>query len=158
MDPPQHPFAGGRSSGVGALPKQLGNETGAAMGVLRLVAEDASSAAPVFHERAIDLVHLARATLGDPSVEDELLEAFGLKASSLILRMRQAAHSSACAAAKALKDSARRIGAWRVASAAEAVELAAAIGAEQELESAIDRLDVVVEETRAAIAELLQGH
>jgi HPt (histidine-containing phosphotransfer) domain-containing protein len=126
------------------------------MGVLPFVAEDASNATLVFHERSIDLVHLARTTLGDPSVEDEMLEAFGLKASMLVLRMQQAARSSIHAAAKALKGSARRIGAWRVALAAEAVELAAASGAEQEIKSAVDRLGVVAEETRAAIAELLQ--
>ncbi len=128
------------------------------MGVLPFVAEDASSAALAFHERPIDLVHLARTTLGDPSLEGEMLEAFGLKASMLILRMQQAARSSICAAAQALKGSAPGIGAWRIASAAEAVELAAASGAQPELESAVDRLGVVAEQTRAAIAELLQGN
>ena len=128
------------------------------MGVLPFVAEDASSAALAFHERPIDLVHLARTTLGDPSLEGEMLEAFGLKTSMLILRMQQAARSSIWAAAQALKGSARGIGAWRIASAAEAVELAAASGAEPELESAVDRLAVVAEEARAAIAELLHGN
>jgi hypothetical protein len=128
------------------------------MGVLPFVAEDASSAALAFHECPIDLVHLARTTLGDPSIEVEMLEAFGLKTSMLILRMQQAARSSICAAAQALRGSARGIGAWRIASAAEAVELAAASGAEPELRSAVDRLGVVAKETRAAIAELLQGN
>ncbi len=145
------------------------------MRVLPFVTVDGSSAAFAFHERPIDLVHLARTTLGDPSLEGEMLEAFGLKASLLILRMQQAARfglkasllilrmqqaarSSICAAAQALKGSARGIGAWRIASAAEAVELVAASGAEPELRSALDRLGVVAEETRAAIAELLQGN
>jgi len=128
------------------------------MGVLPFVAKDASSAALAFHERPIDLVHLARTTRGDPSIEGEMLEAFGLKTSMLILRMQQAARSSIWAAAQALKGSARGIGAWRIASAAEAVELAAASGAQPELKSAVDRLGVVAEETRAAIAELLHGN
>ena len=128
------------------------------MGALAFVTEDASSSALAFHQRPIDLVHLARTTLGDPSMEGEMLEAFGLRASLLILRMRQAARSTICAAAQALKGSARGIGAWRIASAAEAVELAAASGAEPELKSAVDRLGVVAEETRAAIAELLQAN
>ena len=98
------------------------------MGVLPFLTEDASSAALAFHERPIDLVHLARTTLGDPSLEGEMLEAFGSRASMLILRMQQAARSSICAAAQALKGSARGIGAWRIASAAEAVELAARLG------------------------------
>jgi hypothetical protein len=75
-----------------------------------------------------------------------------------MLRMQQAAHSSICAAAQALKISARSIGAWRVVLAAEAVELAAASGVDQELESAVDRLGIVAEETRTAIAELLRGN
>jgi len=128
------------------------------MGVLPFVAKDASSAALAFHERPIDLVHLARTTLGDPSLEGEMLEAFGLKASMLILRMQRPHARSIGAAAQALKGSARGIGAWRIASAAEAVELAAASGAEPELRSAVDRLGVVAEETRAAIAELLHGN
>jgi HPt (histidine-containing phosphotransfer) domain-containing protein len=127
------------------------------MRVLPFVAEDASSAALAFHECPMDLVHLARTTLGDQSLEGEMLEAFGLEASLLILRTQQAARSSICAAAQALKGSARGIGAWRIASAAEAVELAAASGAEPELKLAVDRLGVVAEEARAAIAELLQG-
>ena len=57
-----------------------------------------------------------------------------------------------------LKGSAQGIGAWRIASAAEAVELAAAGGAEPELRSAVDQLGVVAEETRAAITELLHGN
>src|SRR6266516_1845668 len=128
------------------------------MGVLPFVAKDASSAALAFHERPIDLVHLARTTRGDPSIEGEMLEAFGLKTSMLILRMQQAARSSIWAAAQALKGSARGIGAWRIASAAEALELAAASGAQPELKSAVDQLGVVAEETRAAIAELLHGN
>ena len=39
------------------------------------------------------------------------------------------------------------VGAWRLASAAEAVELAAASGAEPELKSAVGQLGVVAEET-----------
>ena len=80
------------------------------MRVLPFITKDASSAALAFHERPIDLVHLARTTLGDPSLEGEMLEAFGSKASMLMLRMQQAARSSICAAAQALKGSAQGIG------------------------------------------------
>ena len=127
------------------------------MGALSFVAEDASSAAIALHECPIDLVHLTRTTLGDSSLEGEMLEAFSLRTRTLFLRMQQEGRSSISAAAQALKDSARGIGAWRVASAAEAVELAATSSTKQELESAVDRLGAVAEETRAAIAELLQG-
>jgi len=47
-----------------------------------------------------------------------MLEAFGSKASMLILRMQQAARSSICVAAQALEGLARGIGARRIASAA----------------------------------------
>src|SRR5207247_8831329 len=55
--------------------------------------------------RQLDLVHLARTTLGDPSLEGEMLEAFGLKASMLILRMQQTSCSSIGAAPQALDGS-----------------------------------------------------
>jgi hypothetical protein len=71
--------------------------------------------------------------------------------------MQQAARSSIPLAAQALKGLARGIGAWRIASAAEAVELAVASGAEPELESAVYQLGAAAEETRAAIAQLLKG-
>jgi hypothetical protein len=122
------------------------------------VAEDDTSAALTFREHPIDLVYLARTTLGDASIECEMLAAFRQKTSILMLRMQQASHSSIRAAAQALKISARSIGAWHVVSAAEAVELAAASSVDQELESAVDRLGVAAEETRTAIAELLRGN
>src|SRR5262249_60334980 len=90
----------------------------AAMGVMPFVAEDHTSAALTFREHPIDLVHLARTTLGDASIEREMLAAFRQKTSILMLRMQQASHSSISAAAQALKISARSIGAWHVVSAA----------------------------------------
>src|SRR5712692_5993273 len=58
-----------------------------------------SSAALAVDEPAIDLVYLARATLGDPSLEAEMLEGFGFRATQLMLRMQQAALSGICAQA-----------------------------------------------------------
>ena len=55
------------------------------------------------------------------------------------------------------RGSARGIGAWRVARAAEAVEVAAGSAAEGELEAAIARLGAAAAETRAVIADLLQA-
>src|SRR5260370_42152718 len=127
------------------------------MGALAFVTEDASSSALAFHQRPIDLVHLARTTLGDPSMEGEMLEAFGLKTSMLILRMQQAARSSIFATAQALKGSARGIGAWRVASAAEAVELAASNGPQPGLQTAGDPLGALAEPTRRPMAPSLPG-
>jgi len=115
-----------------------------------------SSAALAVDEPAIYLVYLARATLGDPSLEAEMLEGFGFRATQLMLRMQQAALSGICAAAQALNGLARSTGAWRVALAAEAVKSAAENGGEPELRSAIDHFAIVVKEARAAITEFLR--
>src|SRR5437879_13783748 len=86
-------------------------------------------------ERPIDLVHLARTTLGDRSLEREVLQLFDRQATLLIERMRAAAPGSTLALAHTLKGSARGIGAWRVARAAEAVELAEGTEAAPALEA-----------------------
>ena len=119
------------------------------------VAKETSSVALALDQRAIDLVHLARTTLGDSSLEAEMLETFDFRATMLVLRMQQAARSGIRAAAHALNGSARSIGAWRVALAAEAVKFAAESGTEPELRSAVNQLGIVVKATCAAIAEFL---
>jgi HPt (histidine-containing phosphotransfer) domain-containing protein len=128
------------------------------MGLSALVNDSASGVPLPSGERPIDLVHLARMTLGDRGLEREVLQLFDRQASTLIVRMREAARASIRAAAHTLKGSARGIGAWRVARAAEAVELAAAQDpAELDLEAAIARLGAAAAETRAVIADLLQA-
>ena len=74
----------------------------------------------------IDLDHLARMTLGDRSLECEVLALFDRQAGMLLGRMRDATPAAIAATAHTLKGSARGIGAWRVAQAAEALEQAAA--------------------------------
>jgi hypothetical protein len=107
-------------------------------------------------ERPIDLVHLARMTRGDRSLEREVLQLFDRQATTLIGRMRSSAAPAVSAAAHVLTGSARGIGAWPVARAAQAVEQAAAGVGEAELAAAVERLGAAVEETRSVIAELLQ--
>ena len=131
---------------------------GAGMGLSALVHDNSSISPPLSGERPIDLVHLARMTLGDRGLEREVLQLFDRQAGMLIVRMQEAARAGICAAAHTLKGSARGIGAWRVARAAEAVELAAGSAAERELEAAIARLGAAAAETRALIADLLQAH
>jgi HPt (histidine-containing phosphotransfer) domain-containing protein len=58
--------------------------------------------------------------------------------------------------AHTLKGSARGIGAWRVARAAEALEQAGGNGTE--IGSALERLASVADEARAVIADLLRAH
>ena len=121
-------------------------------GVLDMVA--APSVAP--GEQAIDLQHLSRMTLGDRGLEREVLELFHQQATMLTGRMREAAPAVIAASAHTLKGSARGIGAWRVARAAEAVERAASN--EARLKIAVDTLGASVSEAKAVIADLLRTH
>jgi len=107
-------------------------------------------------ERPIDLVHLSRMTLGDRGLEREVLALFDRQATVLVSRMRSASPGSVTTVAHTLKGSARGVGAWRVAAAAEAVEVAAS--GEGDLAAAITRLAAVADEARAVIAELLRAN
>ena len=107
-------------------------------------------------ERPIDLVHLSRMTLGDRGLEREVLALFDRQATVLVSRMRSAPPGSVTTVAHTLKGSARGVGAWRVAAAAEAVELAGS--GDGDLSAAITRLAAVAEEARAVIAELLRAN
>jgi HPt (histidine-containing phosphotransfer) domain-containing protein len=107
-------------------------------------------------ERPIDLVHLSRMTLGDRGLEREVLALFDRQATVLVSRMRAASPGAVTSVAHTLKGSARGVGAWRVAAAAEAVEVAAS--GEGDVSAAITRLAAVAEEARAVIAELLRAN
>lgn len=115
---------------------------------------DSSEAPLAPDDRPIDLVHLARTTLGDRSLEREVLQLFDRQSTLLIARMRSAAPGGVVTLAHTLKGSARGIGAWRVARAAEALEVADAL----EVSVALDRLSAASDEARAVIAELLRAN
>ena len=115
-------------------------------------ANDAPSLAP--DDRPIDLVHLARMTMGDRSLEREVLQLFDRQSTLLIARMRTAAPGGVLMIAHTLKGSARGIGAWRVARAAEAVELAGS----SEIGAALERLAAAADEARAVITDLLKAN
>jgi HPt (histidine-containing phosphotransfer) domain-containing protein len=106
-------------------------------------------------ERPIDLVHLARMTLGDRGLEREVLQLFVRQAAVLLGRMQAADADTVAALAHTLRGSAQGLGAWRVAAAAEAVERAADVDA---LDRAQAALRVAVEEARAVITDLLRAH
>lgn len=112
--------------------------------------------APV--EQAIDVDHLTRMTLGERSLEREVLQLFDRQAGMLLARMRQSGCAAAGAFAHTLKGSSRGIGAWRVAEAAQAVELAVTAGQAADVNAAIDRLAVTIDEARRVIADLLRAH
>jgi len=113
---------------------------------------DAPSLAP--DDRPIDLVHLARTTLGDRSLEREVLQLFDRQSTLLLARMRAAAPGGLLPLAHTLKGSARGIGAWRVARAAEALELAEGTQAA----GALEALAAATDEACAVIADLLKAN
>lgn len=117
-------------------------------------ADEAQAATRASVERPIDLVHLARMTLGDRDLEREVLQMFDRQAGMLMARMQDATLGVVAGVAHTLNGSARGVGAWRVASAAEAVEVSARSG-EPDLRAAIGRLMAAAAEARGVIAELL---
>ncbi len=112
-------------------------------------------------ERAIDLVHLSRQTLGDRDLEIELLGLFERQAEQI---MRQIAATGVATdsrlrhdLAHTLRGSARAVGACAVAHAAQTYENSVCASApEAEIRAAAETLQRAVEAARGAIAAWLQ--
>ncbi len=102
----------------------------------------------------IDLDHLSRMTLGERSLEREVLALFDRQADILLGRMNSVAPSGVATLAHTLKGSALGIGAWAVARAAEAVEQANPAT----LSTAIAALGAAIADAKQAIAGLLRAH
>src|SRR5215210_1859363 len=101
----------------------------------------------------LDLEHLSRQTAGDRALEGELLALF--EAQCARLRPLLAAGPSPAEradAAHTLKGSARAIGAWPLAAAADRLEAALRAGG-PEPAALMAAFDAVVEATRYAAAE-----
>ena len=111
------------------------------------IADPPSPAGP-----AIDVEHLSRMTLGERSLEREVLALFDRQADMLLPRIRRGDPAVAAASAHTLKGSASGIGAFPVVRAAEAVEQAK----DAAFTAAIETLAAVLAETKAEIARLLQ--
>jgi HPt (histidine-containing phosphotransfer) domain-containing protein len=108
----------------------------------------------------IDEDHLGRMTLGDRRLEREVLELFLRQTTLMLDRIVGAEPPLAAAAAHTLKGSARGIGAWRVARAAELLEDAAcgdggSAASGRDLDDAIEELKAASLEASAAIAARL---
>jgi HPt (histidine-containing phosphotransfer) domain-containing protein len=101
----------------------------------------------------IDMEHLAQMTLGERGLEREVLRLFDLQAELLLARMREVGPEGVATLAHTLCGSARAIGAWRVAAAAEAAESAGKQKAT--LAPVMAGLVASVDEARRAIADLL---
>jgi HPt (histidine-containing phosphotransfer) domain-containing protein len=112
---------------------------------------DAPSLAPV--EPAIDHAHLTRMTQGERDLEREVLALFATQIDLLLGRMRAAAPKSVAALAHTLKGSARGVGAWKLATAADALEVEAAAG--RDPDSAMKRLAAAARQAQTEITELM---
>jgi len=121
------------------------------------VVERVSGPAPAVADAAIDLHHLSRMTLGERSLEREVLALFDRQVEILMPRIRDGRPAVVAAAAHTLKGSARGIGAWRVARTAEAVEQAQDSDT-PELAAAVEALGAAVADAKTAIASLLRSH
>jgi hypothetical protein len=100
--------------------------------------------------QAIDTEHLIRMTLGDGALQREVLALFDRQAAMLIARIRDGEPAMIAALAHILKGSARGIGAWQVATAAELVE--AACAGRTDLATALVVLEAAVRGVHDAIA------
>jgi HPt (histidine-containing phosphotransfer) domain-containing protein len=120
-------------------------------------ASSAASAAGSDRRRAvIDEDHLGRMTLGDRRLEREVLEIFVRQTVIMLERIAGAEPALAAAAAHTLTGSARGIGAWRVARAAEHLErVASGKSGAAALDEAVEELKGATMEASAAIAARL---
>jgi len=101
----------------------------------------------------IDIAHLRRMTLGDAGLEREVLAMFAGQAARLIGALA-ALPADAAELAHTLNGSARAIGAFQVADAAEAFEAAMRDGGEPS--AALATLQQAIEQARGAIDAMLR--
>ena len=101
----------------------------------------------------IDIEHLRRMTLGDASLEREVLAMFSGQAVSLIGALTTLPSDTA-ALAHTLKGSARAIGAFRVADAAECLE--AVIQNGDDPSPTLAELQATIAQARTAIDAILR--
>jgi HPt (histidine-containing phosphotransfer) domain-containing protein len=101
----------------------------------------------------IDIEHLRRMTLGDASLEREVLAMFSAQAVRLIATLATLP-PDAGALAHTLKGSARAIGAFGVADAAESLE--AAILSDGDPTEALAELDETIAQARMAVDAILR--
>ncbi len=109
--------------------------------------------------RPVDLVHLSRYTLGERALEREVLELFCTQSVLYLEQLRAAMSDKAWKdAAHSLKGSARAIGAWRTAQAAERAESLQGDVLLQFRTVRIAEIEASLREAEAYILSLLRQH
>lgn len=104
-------------------------------------------------EAPLDLKHLSRMTLGEQSLEREVLAMFAAQAKDIADRLTSAPADAAELAHK-LKGSARSVGAFRLADALEAYEIDLATGIETA--GALETVSAEVARARTSIDAILK--
>ena len=101
----------------------------------------------------IDLEHLRRYTLGDPMLEDEVLQLFYHHAAVTLAQVvRPSGAQARRDAAHALLGSARAVGAWGVATLAEAIQ-----STDRDIDTLVARLERAVDSARGFIRARRKG-
>lgn len=103
----------------------------------------------------LDEDHLARMTLGDRALAREVLELFVRQSAMMLDRVADMGPARLAETAHTLTGSARGIGAWRVARAAERLERASAETSQETRNRAIADLQTASLDASAAIAARL---
>ena len=103
----------------------------------------------------LDEEHLVQMTFGDRRLEREVLEIFRRQAAIMLSRVGGPEPAAAAAAVHTLKGSARGIGAWRVARAAERLENACG---EADRAACYSELHAATLAARAAIDARLESY
>ena len=107
-------------------------------------------------DRPVDLVHLARYTLGERSLEREVLVLFHAQCEINLQRLKEAVDDKAWAdAAHTIKGSAKGIGAWPIAKSAESAEALKGAARENGCRDALEELEILTGEAKAYIESLL---
>lgn len=107
----------------------------------------------------VDLVHLARFTLGDRALEREVLSLFRTQSSQCLEKLQDADDAFGGEAwqmtVHTIKGSARGIGAWSVAECAEEAERVGAAAAGADARALLALLESEISRTNAYIGALL---
>jgi len=124
--------------------------------MLDLQATPEMASPSIVPDEALDRAHLFRMTLGDHSLEGEVLRLFDRQCGMLLDRMAGAQPSCIKALAHTLDGSARGIGAWRVSRAAR--DLQQIVDNSGDIAAGIGALRTAIDETLVVVAEVLRVH
>lgn len=126
------------------------------MGTANQAVADKTTPVDSEQDRPVDLVHLAKYTMGNRDLELEVLSLFTKQSLIYLERLRNAADQQTWKeAAHTLKGSARGIGAWGVADAVAALEQRSSEAMGPEKDAMVAELTETVEDANSFIDRLI---